>query len=167
MAGKGWAKRMGKKDDNGLLRRHAARDREEIGMALKMSREAWQRGFDAASGERCPYAVGTTEAWSWRSGRIEGAAATASREHRPGSSVNASFGAEFACGGSEAQRQAYAEGWGADGGEECPYRAESGLQLHWHAGRAAALDRMEHKQTPRTDSGEGFGPRGPGGPQAA
>jgi ribosome modulation factor len=46
---------------------------------VQQDREAWQAGYDAgARGERaskCPYPARTAEAFSWRSGFIEGKAA--------------------------------------------------------------------------------------------
>lgn len=47
-------------------------------MRLKIEEQAWNRGFwDGEAGEplvSCPFAVGTTESWSWSSGYIEGKA---------------------------------------------------------------------------------------------
>jgi len=58
-------------------------------MRLRIDGKAWNRGFE--DGElglplcSCPYAMGTTESWSWSSGYIEGKAArhghAASRPH--------------------------------------------------------------------------------------
>jgi ribosome modulation factor len=48
-------------------------------MRLRIDGDAWNRGFwDGEDGKplrSCPYAVGTTERWSWSSGYIEGDAA--------------------------------------------------------------------------------------------
>jgi hypothetical protein len=44
---------------------------------LQIDRVAWEAGFaagDAGDKARCPYPAGTREAWSWESGRVEGAA---------------------------------------------------------------------------------------------
>ncbi|HLK64472.1 MAG TPA: hypothetical protein VKU19_13595 [Bryobacteraceae bacterium] len=46
------------------------------GVNLTMDAEAWRGGFTAGDTGRlmhkCPYRAGTTEAWSWCSGWIEG-----------------------------------------------------------------------------------------------
>ena len=48
-------------------------------MRLSLDDHAWTRGFhDGEAGKplrTCPYAVGTTERWSWSSSYIEGHAA--------------------------------------------------------------------------------------------
>ena len=43
-------------------------------MTLRHSPEAWEEGFQAGEGKqsKCPYPAGSTEAWSWWSGRVEG-----------------------------------------------------------------------------------------------
>lgn len=47
-----------------------------LGMRLTIDSRAWREGFTAGEAgrlaSRCPYAAGTTEAWSWHSGWIEG-----------------------------------------------------------------------------------------------
>ena len=44
---------------------------------LKHDPKAWEEGFNAGENRvrfplRCPYPAGTTEAWSWHSGYVEG-----------------------------------------------------------------------------------------------
>jgi hypothetical protein len=41
---------------------------------LKQNPEAWDEGFKAGEDQkrRCPYPAGSTEAWSWHSGQVEG-----------------------------------------------------------------------------------------------
>jgi len=41
---------------------------------LKHDPTAWEEGFKAGEDRkhRCPYPAGTTEAWSWQSGHVEG-----------------------------------------------------------------------------------------------
>jgi hypothetical protein len=44
---------------------------------LKHDPKAWEEGFEAGESKvriptRCPYPAGTTQAWSWHSGYIEG-----------------------------------------------------------------------------------------------
>jgi hypothetical protein len=44
---------------------------------LKHDAKAWEEGFKAGESSelilvRCPYPAGTTQAWSWHSGHIEG-----------------------------------------------------------------------------------------------
>jgi len=44
---------------------------------LKQDPKAWEEGFEAGERKvrtpvRCPYSAGTTQAWSWHSGYIEG-----------------------------------------------------------------------------------------------
>jgi len=46
-------------------------------IVLRQDPKAWEKGFkagDSAAGAsvRCPYSAGTTEAWSWHSGYVEG-----------------------------------------------------------------------------------------------
>jgi hypothetical protein len=46
-------------------------------IALKHDPRAWEAGFSAGESRvrfplRCPYPAGTTEAWSWHSGYVEG-----------------------------------------------------------------------------------------------
>ena len=57
-------------------------------MRLSIDSHAWSRGFhDGEAGKplrSCPYAIGTTERWSWSSGYIEGNAARRGYSaHRP------------------------------------------------------------------------------------
>ena len=57
-------------------------------MRLSIDSHAWSRGFHDGEAGRplhsCPYAVGTTERWSWSSGYIEGNAARRGYSaHRP------------------------------------------------------------------------------------
>lgn len=45
--------------------------------SLKQDPAAWRRGFDAGAGKlqrHCPYQAGSTGAWSWASGFVEGQA---------------------------------------------------------------------------------------------
>jgi hypothetical protein len=44
---------------------------------LKHDPKAWEEGFEAGESKvrisnMCPYSAGTTQAWSWHSGYIEG-----------------------------------------------------------------------------------------------
>ena len=41
---------------------------------LEQNPKAWEEGFQAGEARKtkCPYPAGTTEAWSWCSGRVEG-----------------------------------------------------------------------------------------------
>ena len=43
---------------------------------LKHDPKAWEEGFEAGESARlpvrCPYPAGTTQAWSWHSGFVEG-----------------------------------------------------------------------------------------------
>ena len=46
-------------------------------IALKHDPKAWEEGFSAGESRvriplRCPYPAGTTQAWSWHSGHVEG-----------------------------------------------------------------------------------------------
>ena len=46
-------------------------------IVLKHDPKAWEEGFSAGESRvriplRCPYPAGTTQAWSWRSGHVEG-----------------------------------------------------------------------------------------------
>ena len=46
-------------------------------IVLKHDPKAWEEGFKAGESRvriplRCPYAAGTTQAWSWHSGQVEG-----------------------------------------------------------------------------------------------
>lgn len=46
-------------------------------MVLKHDPKAWEEGFSAGENSgrilpRCPYPAGTTQAWSWHSGHVEG-----------------------------------------------------------------------------------------------
>ena len=46
-------------------------------IVLKHDPKAWEEGFKAGESRvriplRCPYAAGTTQAWSWHSGHVEG-----------------------------------------------------------------------------------------------
>lgn len=46
-------------------------------IVLKHDPKAWQEGFKAGESRvriplRCPYPAGTTQAWSWHSGHVEG-----------------------------------------------------------------------------------------------
>ena len=47
-------------------------------MNLRIDSKAWQKGFEGGEAGRpmfrCPYRAGTTEAWSWCSGWVEGEA---------------------------------------------------------------------------------------------
>ena len=48
-------------------------------MVLKHDPKAWEEGFKAGESRvripmRCPYPAGTTQAWSWHSGYVEGEA---------------------------------------------------------------------------------------------
>jgi hypothetical protein len=47
---------------------------EVVFMILKHDEKAWEEGFKAGEGRepRCPYPAGTTQAWSWQSGYVEG-----------------------------------------------------------------------------------------------
>jgi ribosome modulation factor len=54
-------------------------------VTLRHDPQAWQCGFDAGEGGRlhgsCPYQAGSTQAWSWFSGFIEGKAKRAGYEY--------------------------------------------------------------------------------------
>ena len=41
---------------------------------LEQNPKAWEEGFQAGETHKlkCPYPAGTTEAWSWQSGHVEG-----------------------------------------------------------------------------------------------
>ena len=46
-------------------------------IVLKHDPKAWEEGFKAGESRvriplRCPYPAGTTQAWSWHSGQVEG-----------------------------------------------------------------------------------------------
>jgi hypothetical protein len=60
----------GKEESHGLARKQ---------IVLKHDPKAWEEGFGAGESRvqspfRCPYRAGTTQAWSWHSGYIEGEA---------------------------------------------------------------------------------------------
>ena len=57
---------------------------------LKQDPKAWEEGFEAGERKvrtpvRCPYSAGTTQAWSWHSGYIEGDAKRQGYGHSRGS----------------------------------------------------------------------------------
>ena len=56
--------------------RPSARDGDRI---LRQSTRCWQEGYHAGQRRErladCPYAIGSSESWSWSSGYIEGKAA--------------------------------------------------------------------------------------------
>ena len=43
-------------------------------VVLKQDPKAWDEGFTAGekASSKCPYPAGSTEAWSWYSGQVEG-----------------------------------------------------------------------------------------------
>jgi hypothetical protein len=56
---------------------------------LKQDSKAWTEGFEAGERKlrtpvRCPYSAGTTQAWSWHSGFIEGDAKRQGYGHNRG-----------------------------------------------------------------------------------
>lgn len=67
---------------NTSLARSGAKEESARGVAqtqivLKHDPRAWEEGFRAGESRvrfplRCPYPAGTTEAWSWHSGYVEG-----------------------------------------------------------------------------------------------
>jgi hypothetical protein len=60
--------RRKEESSRGVARKH---------IVLKHDPKAWEEGFRAGENKvriplRCPYPAGTTEAWSWHSGYVEG-----------------------------------------------------------------------------------------------
>ena len=60
---------------------------------LKQDPKAWEEGFEAGERKvrtpvRCPYSAGTTQAWSWHSGYIEGDAKRQGYGHSRGDIVS-------------------------------------------------------------------------------
>jgi hypothetical protein len=123
-------------------------------MALTMDDKAWQEGFDATNGARCPYAIGTTEAWSWRAGRIEGKAKDRLTAKPIFDRDLSDFFKQPDVQQRSRERRAWIEGFKAGRDAECPYPHGTLLNVNWWAGNTEGLLRMETpEQLPRSRGG--------------